>query len=125
MRKKNPSYTERQRRFMCAEYGRKKAHKRTKTKMTLRQLRDMCKKPLAKSKRKRNPHLGGAYTFLGMVQKSDIRKIKRGLKAHGIGGIRITPNHVNDDARYAELYVGRAYDAGQMRMLVHAILRGR
>lgn len=76
-------------------------------------------------RRKKNPHLGGAYTFLGMVEKKDVKKIKRGLKVHGIGGIRITKNHATGDHHYSELYVGRAYDAGQMRTLVHAILRGK
>lgn len=42
--KKNPAYSERQRRFMCAELGRKRSGKRTITKMTERQLSDYCKK---------------------------------------------------------------------------------
>ena len=33
--------------------------------------------------------------------------------------------HVNGDKKRRELYVDRAYDAGQMRLLVNAILRGR
>lgn len=41
--KKNPASTERQRKFMCAELGRKRAGKRTKTKMTDTQLSDFCR----------------------------------------------------------------------------------
>ena len=40
-----PSYTERQRRFMGAEYARKKAGKRTKTEMSESQLREFASKP--------------------------------------------------------------------------------
>ena len=46
----NPAASEKQRRFMCAELGRKRAGKRTQTGMTERQLRDFCKKG-----HKRNP----------------------------------------------------------------------
>lgn len=74
---------------------------------------------------KKNPHLGSAYTFVGIIEKRDIKKIKSGLKAHGIGNIKITADHVDGDKKQRELYVGRAYDAGQIRLLVTAILRGR
>lgn len=40
----NPAASEKQRRFMCAELGRKRAGKRTQTGMTERQLRDFCRK---------------------------------------------------------------------------------
>jgi hypothetical protein len=43
-----PSYTERQRRFMGAEYGRKKKGQQTATGMSESQLRDFARKPLAK-----------------------------------------------------------------------------
>lgn len=39
----NPAKSERQRRFMCMELGRKRVGKRTKTKMTEKQLKDFCK----------------------------------------------------------------------------------
>lgn len=45
---KNPAYSERQRKFMCAELGRKRAGKKTKTGMTETQLRDYCRKNPAK-----------------------------------------------------------------------------
>ncbi len=76
-------------------------------------------------RRKKNPHLGSAYTFVGIIEKRDLRMIKSGLKAHGIGNIKITADHVDGNKKQRELYVGRAYDAGQMRLLVNAILRGR
>lgn len=47
-----PSTTERQRRFLGAELGRKRAGKKTKTKMTERQLEDFAKKVEPKKKRK-------------------------------------------------------------------------
>jgi len=42
--RENPAVSERQRRFMCAELGRKRAGKKTQTGMTDRQLRDFCRK---------------------------------------------------------------------------------
>lgn len=42
--KENPSVSERQRRFMCAELGRLRAGKKRKTRMTEKQLRDFCRK---------------------------------------------------------------------------------
>ena len=41
---KNPAYSERQRKFMCAELGRKRAGKKTQTGMTEVQLRDYCRR---------------------------------------------------------------------------------
>lgn len=41
---KNPSVSERQRLFMCSDYGRLKRGKRTKTGMSREQLRDYCRK---------------------------------------------------------------------------------
>jgi len=38
-----PAESPAQQRFMCSEYGRKKRGKRTKTKMSKRQLREFCK----------------------------------------------------------------------------------
>jgi hypothetical protein len=40
----NPAMSERQRKFMCTELGKKLAKKKTKTQMTERQLCDYCKK---------------------------------------------------------------------------------
>jgi hypothetical protein len=48
---KNPSSTEKQRRFMCADYGRLKRGEKTVTGMSKKQLREFCMKP----KRKKNP----------------------------------------------------------------------
>jgi hypothetical protein len=41
---KNPATSERQRRFMCSELGRKRAGQKTRTSMTERQLKDFCVK---------------------------------------------------------------------------------
>lgn len=68
----NPAYSERQRKFMCAELGRLRSGKRTKTKMTGRQLRDYCKK---------NP--GEAYhnrKFLSYI--ADLEKYKVGSQPY-------------------------------------------
>ena len=43
-----PSFSEKQRRFMGAELGRKEAGKKTKTGMSKTQLRDFASKPLRK-----------------------------------------------------------------------------
>ena len=40
----NPAVSEKQRKFMCAELGRKRAGKRIRTRMTETQLRDFCRK---------------------------------------------------------------------------------
>jgi len=107
---KNPSSTARQRRFMCAEYGRKKAGKKTRTRMTKAQLRDYCKKPLKKGSRKSspNPHLtSGKWRFVGMFEKEDISAVKRILRIHGIAN-KVTKDHVKADPGMKELYVTRA-----------------
>jgi hypothetical protein len=46
-----PSKTEKQRRFMGAEYARCKEGKKTETGMSCDKLRDFAKKPTAKKKR--------------------------------------------------------------------------
>jgi excinuclease UvrABC nuclease subunit len=40
----NPAKSEKQRRFMCADLGRLRSGKKTKTRMSERQLRDFCRK---------------------------------------------------------------------------------
>lgn len=104
---KNPSSTERQRRFMCAEYGRKKAGKKTRTGMTKRQLKEFCKKPL-KGKRGHNPHLtSGKWRFVGMFRKGDVGAVKRILQIHGIAH-KVTADHTKrKQPGYKELYVTR------------------
>lgn len=110
---RNPSSTERQRRFMCAEYGRKKAGKKTTTGMTKAQLREFCKKPLKGSRepigrRKHNPHLtSGKWRFVGMFQKGDVGAVKRILQIHGIAH-KVTADHTkHKQPGYKELYVQR------------------
>lgn len=78
----NPAVSERQRRFMCAELGRKRKGRKTQTTMTESQLRDYCMK-----KRKRNPEGfygqgyyvmkwgGGKYTSVAWyAKKSEAEK---------------------------------------------------
>ena len=52
-RKKMPSKSEKQRRFMGAELGRKRAGKKTETGMSEAQLGDFAKKPVAKKAKKK------------------------------------------------------------------------
>lgn len=52
----NPAYTERQRRFACAELGRKRRGKRTVTGMAERQLRDYCRKNPVTTRRAQYRH---------------------------------------------------------------------
>lgn len=47
-----PSYTEKQRRFMGAEYGRAKEGKKTRTGMEKEELREFARKPLRKQPRR-------------------------------------------------------------------------
>ena len=47
-----PAESEKQRKFMGAELARKRAGKKTKTKMTVKQLRDYSSKKKKKAKRK-------------------------------------------------------------------------
>lgn len=110
MRMKNPSSTERQRRFMCAEYGRRKAGEKTKTGMSKRQLRGYCKKPVVArdKRRKRNPHLtSGKWRFVGMFAKADIPSVKRILQIHGIKK-KVTKDQLKGEKGMRELYVERA-----------------
>lgn len=102
---------------MCAEYGRKKAGKKTKTGMTKRQLREFCKKPVV-SRRKKNPHLTGKWQFVGMFQKGDIGSVKRMMKIHGIK-VKVTADHYKREPGIRELYVGR----GQFDVAYRAICR--
>lgn len=48
-----PAKSDRQRRFMGAELGRKRAGKSTQTGMTEKQLRDFAKKPVKPTRKKR------------------------------------------------------------------------
>ena len=50
-----PSTSEKQRRFMGIELGKKRAGKHTDVKMSEQQLREFAKKPVKKKKRKK-PH---------------------------------------------------------------------
>ena len=125
MRHNNPSYTEKQRRFMCAEYGRKKAGKRTRTGMREEDVRDFCQKPVVpKSERKgkwmkkvrayrkthkKNPHLiSGKWQYVGLFKKKDVHAVKRILQIHGIA-YNVTANHTEKlrGKGYRELYVAR------------------
>lgn len=108
---KNPSSTARQRRFMCAEYGRKNAGKNTRTGMTKRQLKDYCKKPLRKWKS--NPHLtSGKWRFVGLFKRTDVKEVKRILRIHGIAS-KVTKVHgkivktEKTSGKLKELYVAR------------------
>lgn len=47
-----PAKSERQRKMMCADLGRAKSGKKTKTGMSQKQLRDFCKHPKAGPKAK-------------------------------------------------------------------------
>ena len=100
---RNPSSTERQRKFMCADYGRKKAGKTTQTTMSKRQLREYC------MKRKKNPHLtSGKWRFVGYFKKGDIKDVTRILRIHGIA-MKVTKVHEKNvkEKGLKEVYVGR------------------
>lgn len=122
----NPSVSKRQQRFMCAEYGRKKHGKTTRTGMSTRQLREFC---IARVKRKKNPHLAAATTgkgklqFVGMVETRYARKIKSRLRAQGIKNVKITKDHVHGEKQYMELYAHQMYSAKELRSLVALIVR--
>ena len=48
-----PAKTERQRKFMCAELGRKRKGKKTRTGMSEAQLKEFCGNPKAKKHRRK------------------------------------------------------------------------
>lgn len=123
MSHKNPSFTERQRRMMCADYGRSKKGKKTRTSMSKADLRDFCQKPVVpKSQRKgkwmqkvkrylkaraKNPHLvSGKWRFIGMFMKRDVPSIKRIFRIHGIKN-KITKDQRRSDPIWREIYVTR------------------
>ena len=51
----NPSTSQRQQRFMCAEYGRKTRGQRTQTGMSRQQLREFCMARVKRIRRSKNP----------------------------------------------------------------------
>ena len=97
----NPSVSKKQQRFMCAEYGRKKRGKKTRTGMNKRQLREFC------VRRKKNPHLTGKWRFVGYFEKNEIGKVRRLLKIQGIK-VKITKDMRTGDKNLRELYVSHA-----------------
>jgi uncharacterized protein YneF (UPF0154 family) len=108
----NPSVSAKQQRFMCAEYGRKKAGKKTRTEMSARQLKDFC------IKRKKNPHLSGALDFVGVYEKTTAQKAKRILKISGVRGIKVT-SFKDGATTYYELYVAKKqYDLQSIRLFI-------
>lgn len=135
----NPAFSERQRRFMCMELRKKTTGKTTKTKMSAKDLRDFCQKPVVpKNKRKgawmkkvktyrkrhaKNPHLATNRDFIGMFLRNDITAVRRLLKVHGVRGVKITKDMVHGDARYRELYVAKG--RGQMATMLISRLYGR
>lgn len=97
---------------MCAEYGRKKAGKKTRTEMNARQLKDFC------AKRQANPHLSGALDFVGVYDKTTVQKAKRMLKISGVRGIKVTSFQADKKAYY-ELYVAKKkYDLAAIRLFI-------
>lgn len=112
-REQNPADTERQRRFMCAEYGRKKRGEKTRTGMTRTQLREYCSLPVQE-----NPHLSAKWDFVGMFPREIIGRARKLLKAHGFK-MKVTRDLYTHDPKYRELYVGK----GQFRQ-VYTLLTG-
>jgi len=122
MKRKNPSYTERQRLMMCADYSRAKHGKKTRTGMKKKDLRDFCQKPVVPKKQrkgkwmkkvrqyrkthKKNPHLShtGAWRFIGMFKKADIGSVKRMMRIHGIKMV-VTKDMAKGELGMRELYV--------------------
>lgn len=110
-----PSTSRRQQRFMCMEYGRKKAGKKTRTSMNKQQLREFCTKRVV---RKKNPHLSGSRDFIGVYNKITVQKAKRILKISGVRGIKVTS--FKDGATvYHELYVAKKkYNLAAIRLFI-------
>jgi uncharacterized protein YneF (UPF0154 family) len=81
----NPATSERQRRFMCAELGRLRAGKKTRTSMSDRQLRDFCIK--------KNPFIAESQIRIGTtheLEHTTDRMIAR----------KIACDHLKEDPRY-------------------------
>lgn len=117
-----PAVSKRQQKFMCMEYGRKKAGKKTRTEMSKRQLRDFCMKRVA---RKKNPHLSGSLDFVGIYNKTTVQKAKRILKISGVRGIKVT-SFRDGSTTYYELYVAKKkYDLQSIRLFIKMIQEKR
>jgi hypothetical protein len=111
----NPSVSLRQQRFMCAEYGRKKAGKKTRTSMNKQQLREFCTKRVV---RKKNPHLSGSLDFIGVYNKTTAQKAKRLLRISGIAGVKLT-SFKDGGKSYYEIYVAKKrYDINAIRRFI-------
>lgn len=113
--KYNPSASRRQQRFMCADYGRKKAGKKTRTSMNKQQLREFCTKRVV---RKKNPHLSGSLDFIGVYNKTTAQKAKRLLRISGIAGVKLT-SFKDGGKSYYEIYVAKKrYDINAIRRFI-------
>jgi hypothetical protein len=91
--KENPAVSERQRRFMCAELGRLRAGKRTKTRMTEKQLRDFC--------RKKNPAKVISHRQALALTKKIIAYGKK-LLAHERAGVKENPGEQYHNRKFLE-----------------------
>jgi hypothetical protein len=110
-----PAVSKRQQKFMCMEYGRKKAGKKTRTEMSKRQLREFCMKRVV---RKKNPHLSGSLDFIGVYNKTTAQKAKRLLRISGIAGVKLT-SFKDGGKSYYELYVAKKqYDLQSIRLFI-------
>jgi len=118
----NPSVSLRQQRFMCAEYGRKKAGKKTRTSMNEQQLREFCTKRVV---RKKNPHLSGSLDFIGVYNKATAQKAKRLLRVSGIAGVKLT-SFKDGKTTYYEIYVAKKrYNVGAIRQFIRLMQEKR
>lgn len=121
----NPSTSVRQQRFMCAEYGRKKAGKATRTGMSKRQLREFCMERVKHTRRKKNPHLSGSLDFVGVYDKPTAQKAKRLLRISGIAGVKLT-SFVDSGRTYYELYIAKKrYDLVAIRRFIRLMQEKR
>lgn len=103
-RKSNPSVSKRQQKFMCADYGRAKAGKSTRTGMKKAKLREYCKTRVT---RKSNPHLtSGKWRFVGFIHQKFVSQARRQLKIHGVAN-KVTKDHAKHDPKFRELYASR------------------
>jgi len=99
---KNPAVSRRQQRFMCAEYGRLRSGRRSRSGIGRTAAKEFC------MRRKKNPHLtSGRWRFVGMFAKADTPSVKRMLKIHGIKN-RVTKDRYKGEKGMRELYVERA-----------------
>ena len=74
---KNPAVSERQRKFMCAELGRFRAGKKTRTGMSERSLKDFCRKIKSKRKTKRNPFMPGELATWRRIVKETAQYLRK------------------------------------------------